>query len=252
MFSLYSPDLVSAGEEYLMSRQIYRKFKNKQNARILRRAEEKLKLFDIPPWIFKRWKKRVDRKMAFYSPKSGIVTKKHSFKGRYFKRSEVIVEIVDLKELWLELDIYEQDFSPLKLGQKFSLEFTAFPGESMESSIDFISPFLNQKTRTLKVRGSLENKGGRLKPGMVFSAKINFSHPKRVLALPNQAILDTGKRKLVWLKSGEGSFVAKEVKTGFKSRDFSEITWGIDAGDLVVLEANFLLDAGTKFFHEYR
>jgi RND family efflux transporter MFP subunit len=144
------------------------------------------------------------------------------------------------------MDAYEHDSSLIKIGQKVDIEFTAYPGEKWTANIDFISPVLDESSRTLKIRTTLDNSNGKLKPGMVGDAIINTEPGDIVLVIPTSAVIDTGKRQIVWLQKGENSYMAIDIQTGIKGEGFTEVKSGLKEEDLVVVDGNFLLDAQSQ------
>jgi RND family efflux transporter MFP subunit len=171
---------------------------------------------------------------------------KRAVEGRYFKEGDSFYDLVNLSSVWVEMDVYEQDAGLVSIGQDVDMEFLSHPGESWKSKIDFISPILDEKTRTLTIRTTLNNRDGKLKPGMVGEVNLIANTDDDVLIVPNSAIIDTGKRKIIWLERDNNSYVATEVQTGIKGVEFSEIKLGLQEGDKIVIDGNFLLDAQSQ------
>jgi Cu(I)/Ag(I) efflux system membrane fusion protein len=241
VIDIYSPELITAGEEYLVS--------SKRNQRdLLRQAKKKLKLWGIRDFQIRDWLKnsRVPRNITIYSNASGVVTRKRAVEGRYFKEGESFYDLVNLSTVWVEMDVYEQDAGLVKIGQNVNMEFLSYPGERWKSRIDFISPVLDEKTRTLTIRSSLDNKDGKLKPGMVGEINLVNDTSEDVPIIPNSAIIDTGKRKIVWLEKDKNNYIATEIETGIQGVEFSEVKSGLNEGENIVVDGNFLLDAQSQ------
>jgi len=238
---IYSPELITAGEEYLVS------YKSQQKD-LLRQAKKKLKLWGIQDFQIRNWLKKgiIPRNITIYSDVSGVVTIKRAVEGRYFKEGDSFYDLVNLSSVWVEMDVYEQDAGIINIGQDVEMEFISHPGESWKSKIDFISPILDERTRTLKIRTTINNRDGKLKPGMVGEVNLVSNTYDDVLIVPNSAIIDTGKRKIIWLERDNNNYVATEVETGIKSVEFSEIRSGLKEGDKIVIDGNFLLDAQSQ------
>ena len=253
VIDFYSPQLITGGEEYLLARQSYAKAKTKEFKDMLGQSMERLKLWGIKRFQFERWYKRrkIPRHITLYSNATGIVRTKNAIVGKYFKEGQNFFELSDLADIWIEMDVYEHDSSLVKIGQKVELEFSAIPGEIFVGNIDFINPILDQKSRTLKVRATIENTLGKLKPGMIANAVLNIDIEGTPLVVPRTAIIDTGKRKVVWIKVSKTSFQAKTVHTGYESEGYVEIKHGLREGEEVVIEGNFLLDAQAQLFGGY-
>lgn len=250
---LYSPALITAGEEYLLMRQRYEKEKTGDYKEMLSQSEERLSLWGIKTFQYTSWfkKGKVPQSITIYSPSSGIVKKRHANVGKYFKEGENFYELSDLSQVWVEMDVYEHDASLVRLGQSVRLEFTALPGDSLTGDIDFVSPVLDQKSRTLKVRTTINNNSGKLMPGMVADASLNVELEGLPLVVPRSAVIDTGKRKVVWVKINDQMFQAREIMTGYESDGYVEVKAGLEINDSVVIEGSFLLDAQAQLFGGY-
>ncbi len=254
VLKLYSPRLLTGGEEYLIARKNY--FSNKKSREfreLYQQSRERLKLWGVQDFQLETWakSKKIPREITIYSPVTGIVETKNAVVGKYFKEGQSFFDLVDLSSLWVELDVYEHDSALVSLGQKVDIQFTAYPGETWSGQVDFVSPVLNQKTRTLKIRTTLDNSSGKLRPGMVGSASLSVSLEGMPLVIPKTAVIDTGKRKVVWLEVSNNRYQAQEVQTGFESSGYVEVKEGLKENDKVVIEGNFLLDAQAKLFGGY-
>lgn len=253
VIDLYSPKLITAGEEYLLARKSYVKSKTKEFKDMLNQSIERLKLWGIKSFQFEKWYKKgkVPRKITIYSNATGIVRSRNATVGKYFKEGQNFFELSDLADVWVEMDVYEYDSSLIKIGQKVELEFTAIPGEKLVGEIDFVSPVLDRKSRTLKVRATIENASGKLKPGMIANAVLSLDIEGMPLVVPRTAVIDTGKRKVVWVRLSDKRFQAKIIRTGYESEGYVEVTDGLTEGEEVVIEGNFLLDAQAQLFGGY-
>lgn len=184
VLELYSPKLISAGEEYLISKRNYERQKTETFHNLLRQSEERLRLWGIQREQYESWARagEVPDSIRIYSPVSGIVTERNAVAGRYFDEGENFFRLVDLSTVWLEIDIYESDSGLIEMGQQVEIKFNALPGETWSGIIDFIDPVISRKTRTLKVRTTLDNAQGKLRPGMIAEAVIDIDLGKRSLS----------------------------------------------------------------------
>lgn len=251
---IYSPTLISAGEEYVIARkQSVKQPKSKDYRDLLRQSEERLANWGIIPAQREQWFKdgEVKRTITIFSPTSGIVTVRNAVKGKYFKEGQSLFDLVDLSSVWVELDVYEVDSAMVKKEQEVSLRFASLPGTVIHSKLDFVSPVIDMKSRTLKVRATIENEEGSLKIGMVADGNLSVDLNNDELVVPRSAVVDTGKRKIVWLKKSEKSYVAKAIRTGHIAGDYIQVLDGLAEGDQVVAKGNFLLDAQAKLFGGY-
>lgn len=255
---IYSPVLLSTQEEYLLALETLEKVKESpfpevlENARsLVESTKRRLLLWGITEEQIKELaeKKTTKTQMTIYAPISGTVIHKTALEGKYVKEGENIYCIADLSNVWMFADIYEEDISWLRLGQEVEIVLVAYPGEIFRGKISFINPYLDEQTRTVKVRAAVPNPAGKLKPGMYVDILIKAPmsgekrifytcpmHPevvakksgecpecgmylkKRegrfVLALPKSAVLDVGVRKLVYISKGEGRYEAREIMVG--------------------------------------
>lgn len=172
---LYSPELITAQQELLQALKSSRKYSGAKT--VLNAARDKLKLWGLSAAQIREIEKRGRPKdhLTIYSPISGIVISKDALEGMYVKTGTRIYTIADLSRVWVKLDAYESDLTWLRYGQTVSFETEAYPGEGFEGQIAFIDPVLDPKTRTIKVRVNVENKGLKLKPEMFVRAVVESS-----------------------------------------------------------------------------
>jgi len=253
VLELYSPKLITAGEEYIIARKSSLKSNSREFRDMLKQSEQRLKLWGIKKKQYSSWfsEGEVPRSITIFSRSTGIVRKRNASVGKYFKEGQNFFELSDLSEIWVEMDVYEQEAAIVNLGQKVSMEFTSLPGQNFEGAIDFVNPVLNSKSRTLKIRTTIKNTSGKLKPGMIADATLDIDLEGMPLVIPRTAIIDTGKRKVVWVKVTDKQFQAKTVHTGHESEGYVEVKHGLMKGEQVVIEGGFLLDAQAQLFGGY-
>lgn len=171
---IYSPELISAQEEYLLSVRNGKNTGSEMDKSLYRSSREKLRLWGFSDEQIDGIEKegKVRENLTIFSPASGIVIEKHMLEGDYIKTGSKIYTIVDLTQLWLKLDAYESDMSWIKFGQNVKFTVEAFPGEAFNGVVSFIDPVLNEKTRTIKVRVNVKNPDNKLKPGMFVHAVV--------------------------------------------------------------------------------
>jgi Cu(I)/Ag(I) efflux system membrane fusion protein len=182
---------------------------------------------------------------TIYSPIDGVVTKKMVLQGMYVTPEMNLYEIADLSTVWVSADIYEFEVPLVKEGQVATVTLASYPGEEFRGRVIYIYPYLNTETRTVKVRMEFSNPQGRLKPGMYGNAEIKAKDEKK-LAIPQEAVLDSGTRKLVFVDKGQGMYEPREVKLGNKTGQIYPVLEGLTAGETVVTSATFLIDSESK------
>lgn len=258
MASIYSPELLTAQAELIQavkaksaltgsSLQVIRD----TATRTEQAAREKLRLLGLSKSqienIIKRGK--AAEHITLYSPMSGIVIKKDVVEGVYVKTGTPIYTIADLSRVWVILEAYESDLPWVKMGMKVSFTTEAYPGHDFEGKVVYIDPVVNEKTRTVRVRLDVPNKGLKLKPGM-FVRAINKGdkQAQTELVIPASAPLITGKRAVVYISvpGKEGVFEGREIVLGPKAGDFYVVKYGLKEGEEVVTKGNFKIDSAVQ------
>ena len=188
---LYSPELVSAQTEYLLSLKNLERIKDSkikeivENSRTMVEASRnKMLLYGITPDDIRQIEERgeAQARLVITAPIGGTVIQKDALEGKYVKTGDPLYTIADLSRVWLYIDVYEYDLPWIKFGQYVEVTAESFPGARFSGRLVFINPFLNEETRTVKVRVNMENKEGKLKPGMYANAyiKVKISRGGRV------------------------------------------------------------------------
>jgi len=210
-------------------------------------TRQKLRLWDLTEAQIKTIEEtgKPVRTFVIFSPASGYILQKTALQGMKVMPGEKLFDIADLSSVWVIADVYEYDLPFVKEGQSASLSLSYFPGKEFSARIDYVYPALSAETKTAKVRLSLPNHGGLLKPQMFANVLLRMSLGKR-LVVPEEAVLDTGVRQVVYVDKGEDMFEPREVMTGIKSDGMVEITRGLKAGEKVASAANFLIDSEAQ------
>ena len=210
-------------------------------------ARQRLRLWDISEKQIKHIEQtgKAVRTLTLYSPVSGFVTQKMAVQGMKVMPGEKLFDIADLSTLWIIADIYEYELSFVRVGQPARITLSYFPGRELSSQIDYIYPTISADTRTTKVRLTLPNPGGRLKPQMFTNVEIRINLGKR-LVVPESAVIDTGTSQVVYVDRGDGAFEPREVQLGLRADGAVEVLRGLKIGEKVVSSANFLIDSEAQ------
>lgn len=251
---LYSPELVSTQQEYLLALETMGKMWSlgnedaKRSAKnLLEASRQRLLLWGISEEQIDRIKRtrKVNTHMTIHASIGGTVIHKRVREGQYVKTGEPLYTIADLSVVWALADIYEYEMAWVKTGQKVSITSVTYPGVPFTGTVSFIDPFLDRKTRTVKVRVDVPNPKLMLKPGMFVETrlKIPLHDRKPVLSIPHTAVLDTGVRKLVYVERTKGEYVPVEVKIGPRAGNYVPVLSGLKRGQRVVVSANYLIDS---------
>jgi len=213
---------------------------------LLESARRRLQSWDIPEDQIEAIAKdgRVHRTVTMRSAFRGVVTHKKAVAGRFFAEGAPLYEIADLATVWVYAKIYEYERPWVKVGQKASISLSYVPGRTLEGTVDFVYPYLNEKTRDITVRMRFPNADGTLLPGMFANVTMDCSLGTEALLVPEDAVLDTGVRKIVFVVRGPGQFEGRDVRLGVRTGAGTwEVLDGLKEGDRIVLSGQFLLDA---------
>ncbi len=258
--TLYSPEVFAAHQDLLVAkRQVDRMRDSPETTRwaadaALDAARERLALLGVPDAEVTRMEgqKRPTRAVAIRSPFSGTVIERIATEGAYITTGASLYRIANLNTLWVQLDAYESDLARVSLGQTVEVSVDAVPDEVFEGTVTFIDPILDPKRRTARVRVQLENRDGRLRPGMFAEATVATKHPDgspTPLVVPSTAPLFTGRRAVVYVEVDEDDRVAYEARTvrlGPRLGKVYPVVAGLSEGDRVVTRGAFALDADLQ------
>jgi Cu(I)/Ag(I) efflux system membrane fusion protein len=255
VFDIYSPDLIQAQNEYLialngLSSQSSGLLSggNKNNgSQLIDAAKQKLLLMGLTERQVASLEKsgKVNYTITYYAPFGGTVIEKKAQEGMYVNEGSVIYDVANLSSLWNIAEVYENDLPFINQGGSASLTLNSFPGETFSGKVNLIYPIVGKDSRTVKIRSTFSNKGNKLKPNMygqtIFSADLGLK-----LIVPQEAVLVTGKRNIVWLKTGNNTFEPREVTLGIKEDDNYIILSGLNEGDEVASSGAYLLDSESQ------
>ncbi len=255
LLEVYSPELMTAQQEYLIARQ-GRQALQQSSAQARSTAErltdnalQRLHYWDIAPAQLQRLQNRGQPSdtLPLQSPVAGVVLEKPAQQGMRFMPGELLFRIADLSTVWLIIEVFEQDIGGVRLGQVAQVHINAYPDRVFSGKVGFIYPTLTAETRTVKVRVELPNAEGLLKPGLYGSVTLAALKDQEArLAVPDSAVIDSGSRQVVLIQKTEGRFEPRVVKLGRQADGYWEVLSGLDVGDEVVTRANFLIDAESN------
>jgi len=254
LLTMYSPDLLATQDEYLLAVKAQAQLEGspvaevrQQAAALVASARERLRLWNLTEEQIEAIERRgkAERVLAVYAPSSGIVLKRQALPGNYVEPGTTLYELADLSTVWINGDIYESEITSVRLNQPAEVTFETYPGEAFRGKVAYIYPYLNEATRTVRVRMEFPNPHLKLKPGMYGNVVLGVDAGRR-LVVPKEAVLDSGLRQLVFLDLGQGVYQPYPVKLGRRSQEYVEVLEGIKEGDRVVTSANFMLDAESK------
>ena len=251
---IFSPDLLETQEEYLLavkSRDLLKKSSIPSISRngdgLVASAKERLMLYGVKESQISALEKagKPNIHLPIYTPLSGIVIEKMVQQGQYVNTGEVLFNIADLSKVWVEIDVFENEVPYVRVGQQVDIRSTIEDGAVSNGRISFVYPFHDPKTHTVKARVEMANPGYMLKPDMFVNAIIRVPLVKGIV-IPVTALIDTGKRQLVWIEASPGMFEPRDVKAGERVDDKVQILSGIKVGDKVAVSGAYLIDSESQ------
>ncbi|GLS45883.1 efflux RND transporter periplasmic adaptor subunit [Methylobacterium brachythecii] len=211
-------------------------------------ARRRLENLGIPPEVIDEIERtrKVPATITWSAPRDGVVVERNVSDGMRAKSGDTLFKLVDHSRVWVLVDVTERDLAAVAEGQKATVRARTFPDRAFTGTVTRIYPHLAMGTRTARLRIELPNPNGDLRPGMFADVEIATGSDKPVVAVPDDAVIDTGTKQVVLLDRGEGRFEPRPVRLGTRGDGFVEIRDGIVAGDRVVTSANFLIDAESN------
>ena len=254
LFTIYSPDLVSTQEEYLIAKRgettlgsspITEVAQGSQS--LLRSARERLKLWDISDDQIRTLDEtgEVSRTLTFYSPIAGFVMDRKAFPQTSVTPDTELYTVSDLSTVWVNADIFEYEAPFVKVGQHAEMQLSYYPGKTWKGHVSFIYPTVDPTTRTVKVRAEFPNPDFMLKPQMFADVDLTINYGIQIV-VPQEAVLDAGKEQRVFVAKGDGYFEPHQITTGAKLDGKVVVLSGLKAGETVVSSGNFLVDSESR------
>jgi Cu(I)/Ag(I) efflux system membrane fusion protein len=245
LMEVYSPAISSAAAEYIAT------INSKSTAGdglYGRGSRQRLTNLDVPDAAIVTMEKTriVPIGIEWTSPRDGVVLERNAIEGMRAQPGAVLFRIADHTLVWAVIDVAERDLGALAVGQPATVKARGFPGREFAGKIDVVYPEINKETRTARLRIELTNPDLALLHGMYVDADIDIGSTTPVLAVPESAVMDTGRRQAVLVDKGDGRFEPREVKLGQRGDGYVEVRQGVTEGEPVVISANFLIDAESN------
>jgi Cu(I)/Ag(I) efflux system membrane fusion protein len=244
LYQLYSESLLTLQQEFLLAKEQYEIFgsSEKRYKSFYDAARRKLILYGLTERQVEKLaqNRTVQNSITLLSPVSGVVTEISAAEGQYVSEGTGLLKIENIGKLWLEAEMYPNETSLAKVGDRIKVSVTGYDNENVEATIDFLSPEYRANSQIVVMRASLQNPDQKYKPGM--QAQVFFSHSsKKALAIPVDAVIRDGRGAHVYVQRGVNTFRSKMVKTGMEDFDKVEITEGLADGDTVAVTGAYLL-----------
>jgi Cu(I)/Ag(I) efflux system membrane fusion protein len=245
LFTVYSPELLSAQQEYLET--VKRRGNPGSDDPLLRAARQRLALWDMSTGEVEALERRgmpLDY-VPIYAPRSGILIERNIADGSAARMGQTLLSIADLSRVWIEAEVFEADFEQVAAGMTATATLPYLPGRSYQATIEYVYPYLQPESRTGRIRLSLDNPDGALKPDMYAEVSLEAEIGYR-LSVPEEAIIVAGNSRVVFVDLGGGRLKPVKIKAGRNAQGFVEVLEGLAAGDIVVTSGNFLIAAETR------
>ncbi len=259
VFALAPGDVIRAGQplvemtvpEWSAAQQEYLALRASGELALIAAAHERLRLVGMPETAIQALRKngRVQQLFTLYSARAGVIQELWVRTGMTVMAGQTLARINGIESVWCEVSVPEELAAELAVGANASIQLTARPGANLAGTIDAILPALNADSRSVRLRISLRNQGGLLRPGMAATVQLqaHAAIASDALTVPTEAIIRTGKRALVMRWQGKGSFAPVEVTLGAEIGARTVILRGLNAGDSIVISGQFLLDSEASF-----
>jgi len=241
LFTVYSPDLLAAQEEYLET------LKRSTSGKLRKAAYRRLRLWNISKQQILQLEKRgkAQEYVPILAPTNGVVIDKNIVAGTAFRAGQRLLRLADLSRVWVEAQVYDYELPLIKTGMKAKVVLPELQDREYPSTVDFVYPFMEGDTRTARVRVVIENADGFLRPDMYAHIHLKAKLGKR-LVVPESAVLYAGQSRVVFLDLSDGRLAPRKIKTGQRNRKWIEVLEGLQEGDEVVTSGNFLIAAESK------
>ena len=249
LLEIYSPELVSTQEEYLLALRSAERLGNTPDARrLVEAARRRLSFWDISDAQIRRLEETgtPEKTLTLHAPASGTVVSTTVVEGQRISAGQTLMSLADLSQLWLMVDVYEQDLAWVGVGTRAAVELPYDPGTRINGRIDYLYDELNDATRTLRARVRVPNPGLKLKPGMYATVQLLGGETAPYPVVPSEAVVRTGDRSVVLLALGDGRFMPAEVQTGVEADGRTQILQGLQGNEQVVTSAQFLIDSEAR------
>jgi Cu(I)/Ag(I) efflux system membrane fusion protein len=248
ILEIYSPELVTAQEEYLIARRRAQRL-GEAGAEQVRQSRERLLFYGVSPQEIDRLEETGEMQdtVKLRAPHAGVVTELGVREGMRVTPEDNLYTVADLSTVWVQADVYAYQSEWVAAGDPVTLTLPFFPGREWVGRVDYVYPYMDPETRTVKARLVFDNSGGTLKPEMFATAVIESDPREDVVAVPSESVIRTGKRTVVVTAQGRGKFRPVAVETGVETGEWVEIRKGLEAGTEVVTSGQFLLDAEADF-----
>jgi multidrug efflux pump subunit AcrA (membrane-fusion protein) len=248
LFSIYSPQLVTAQGEYLEAYRRAGRVQGMIGESLLGAVRQKLLYWDVPEDQIRRIGEtgEIARTLIIRSPFAGIVIAKNAVSGTYVREGTAVYTVSDFSRVWVEVHIFEYELPWVRMGQEARMTLPYLPGKAYRGKVSYVYPYLQKTTRDVVIRLEFQNPGLELKPNMYADVEISGMEGEGLM-VPSMAVLRSGERNIVFVPRGEGKFTPREITLGLALDEGKvQVLTGLEEGESVVVSGQFLLDSESK------
>ena len=254
LFTIYSPDLVTTEQEYLLAKKNAETMQSSTingvasgSQTLLSAARQRLEQWEVPDSEIRKLETtgKVISDLTFNSPVSGYITERNALPNMYVQPESKLYTVADLSTVWVSANVFQTDLGKIKPGDTAAITVDAYPGRTFSGRVSEVLPQVDMNTRTARVRIVMPNPGNKLMPGMFVNVALAIPLGRQ-LVVPSSAVLHAGERQLVFVSRGEGNFNPREVQTGGQAGEKTIVSKGLKPGETIVSSANFLIDSESQ------
>lgn len=255
LLSVYSPQLVTSEQEYLLALDNVQALGNSPYPDIrggadamVKSSRARLEFLDVPEHQIRELERtrQIMKSLHIHSPFKGVILNIGAREGQYVTPDTELYTIADLSRVWVYADVYQDELPWIRAGDAVDMELNAAPGHLFKGHVVYIYPYAEAKTRTIKVRLEFENSDLLLKPDMFANVIVHASRQVNAVVIPSEAVVRSGLHDRVFLARGDGRFEPREVRVGLSANGMVQVLTGVAPGDVVVTSAEFLIDSESK------
>src|SRR5215471_297484 len=252
---IYSPEVVTAAEEYKLAIENRQRLSSSKESEAVREADALVQASKRKMGLWGLTEQQIDEiakspetalQLTTYSAISGVVTKRNVSEGQYVKEGDALYTISDLSTVWIQADIFESDIPLIRNGQTAKITSPVLMNGTLQGTVSFLQPAVDPQTRTMPARIQVSNPQMRLRPGMFVQVSLSSPISADAVAVPRTAVLNTGKDKVVYVAKADGVFEKRIIEAEAVGEDKYAATKGIQPGERVVTNGNFLIDSQTR------
>jgi len=254
LFAIYSPDLVTTEQEYLLAKQNRNLVAASSvpgvaagATSLVSAAAERLKQWEVPAREIAQLETtgEVRHEVEIDSPVSGYITERNALPNLYVQPETRLYTVADLSTVWVYANVFQTDIARLKIGDPATVAVDAYRGQVFHGRVNMIWPQVDMATRTVRVRLVFPNPGLKLTPGMFVNVRLEIPLGRQ-LVIPASGVFHSGARAIAFVDHGGGYLEPREIGLGARADDEFVVLEGLHAGEQIVTSANFLIDSESQ------